>query len=177
MAFSSKHVEKKKLIAILEAARWSPSAFNGQPWSFLVATQDNPAEFERMLACLADANQEWARHAPVLMISIAAMKSEVNGQPNRYAFHDVGQAAAHLTIQAMSEGLWVHQMAGIHVAKVRETYQIPEAFEPVAAIAVGYATTPEDLNDKLQKRHAAPRSRKPLDSFVFSGTWGHKAEL
>ncbi len=177
MAFSSKHVEKKKLIAILEAARWSPSAFNGQPWSFLVATQDNPAEFERMLACLADANQEWARHAPVLMISIAAMKSEVNGQPNRYAFHDVGQAAAHLTIQAMSEGLWVHQMAGIHAAKVRETYQIPEAFEPVAAIAVGYATTPEDLNDKLQKRHAAPRSRKPLDSFVFSGTWGHKAEL
>jgi len=177
IAFAPKPVEREKLQSILEAARWSASSFGAQPWSFLVAERGDAAEFEKMLSCLADKNQEWARHAGVLLISVAAVNFAHNGKPNRHAFHDVGQAAAYLTVEAMELGLWVHQMAGIHLEKIREIYSIPEGYEPVAGIAVGYATTPEHLPESLQQRHVSPRSRKPLGEFVFSGKWGQSSPL
>lgn len=60
----------------------------------LETTRDNGAEFERLLSCLAEGNQEWARNAPVLMLSVAKLYFERNGVENRHAFHDVGAAAA-----------------------------------------------------------------------------------
>ncbi|MGH9592331.1 MAG: nitroreductase family protein, partial [Bryobacteraceae bacterium] len=148
-----------------------------QPWSFLIAANHDKAEFEKLLGCLSEKNREWARHAGVLMISVAALNFERNGKPNRHAFHDVGQAAAYLTVQAMELGLWVHQMAGIDVEKIREAYAIPPGYEPVAGIALGYAATAERLPPGLQQRHIAPRSRKPLADFVFTGKWGESSHL
>lgn len=171
-AFAERGVEPEKLRRLLEAARWAPSSFNEQPWSFLVATKDEPAEYERLLGCLVEANQQWARLAPVLMLSVARLNFERNAKPNRHAFHDVGLAAASLVIQAMAEGLFVHQMAGINVERARELYAVPEGFEPVAGIALGYPGDPEQLPEKLRQRELAPRGRKPLEQIVFSGRWG-----
>src|SRR5918992_2742873 len=84
-AFSDRPVEREKLLSVLEAARWAPSSFNAQPWSFLVATKEDPAEFERMLSCLVPGNQSWAKAGPVLMISVANTHFEHNGKPNRHA--------------------------------------------------------------------------------------------
>jgi nitroreductase len=133
LAFAPTPVEKEKLLSLFEAARWSASSFNEQPWSFLVATKENPAEFETMLECLVEGNRPWAKNAPVLMISVAKLAFERNGQPNRHAFHDVGQAMANLSLQAVSMGLFVHQMAGFNVAQARTVYGVPEGFDPVAA--------------------------------------------
>jgi len=177
LAFSTQTVEPDKLRSILEAASWAASSFNEQPWSFIVATSDNKAEFERLLSILAQGNQEWAQYAPVLMLSVAKLYFERNGNENRHAFHDVGAAAATLAIQATALGLYIHQMAGFDVAKAKEIYGIPEGYEPVAAIALGYLGDPQTLSDKLQQRELSPRTRKPLETFVFFGSWNQPSPL
>ena len=177
LAFSDQMVEPEKLCSVLEAARWAASSYNEQPWSFIVATKDNQGEFERLLSCLAEGNQEWASNAPVLMISVAKLHFERNGVENRHAFHDVGAAATQLAIQATANGLFIHQMAGFDVPKTREIYSIPEGYEPVAAIALSYQGDPQTLSEKLQQRELTPRSRKLLEKFVFSGAWNQASPL
>lgn len=177
VGFSAQPVETEKLCTVLEAAAWAASSFNEQPWSFIIATKENPAEFERLLGCLAEGNQEWAKNAPVLMLSVAKLHFERNGSQNRHAFHDVGAAAATMAIQATALGLFIHQMAGFDVAKAKEVYSIAEGYEPVAAIALGYLGDPNNLSEKLQQRELAPRSRKSLEQFVFSGKWNQPAPI
>jgi nitroreductase len=175
VAFADRPVEKEKLLTLLEAARWAPSSFNEQPWAFLVATKENEMEFQRLLGCLVEGNQAWAQYAPVLMISLAKLHFEHNGKPNRHALHDVGLAAENLALQAVALGLQAHQMAGIEVEKIRERYAVPEGWEPVAGIAVGYpAEEFLHLPEKLQQRQRAARTRKPLTEFVFSARFGQR---
>ncbi len=176
-AFADRAVEPEKLRILLEAARWAPSSFNEQPWSFIVATHENRVEYERLLSCLVEGNQRWAKTAPVLMLSVAKLAFERTGKPNRHAFHDVGLAVENLVIQATALGLIVHQMAGFDVEKAREQFQIPEGVEPVAAIALGYPGDLENLPEPLRERERAPRTRKPLEEFVFSGHWGQASPL
>jgi nitroreductase len=177
LAFSEQMVEPEKLCRVLEAARWAASSYNEQPWSFIVATKNNQGEFERLLSCLAEGNQEWAQNAPVLMLSVAKLHFERNGKENRHAFHDVGAASATLALQATALGLFLHQMAGFDVAKAREVYSIAEDYEPVAAIALGYLGDPNTLSERLLQREQAPRTRKPLEQFVFSGNWNQTSPL
>jgi nitroreductase len=171
-AFADRPVEPTKLQSLLEAARWAPSCFNEQPWSFIVATKDNPPEYERLLACLVEKNQAWAKSAPVLMISVAAKSFAQTGKPNRHWFHDVGLAVSDLVTQATVLDLFVHQMAGFSPDKARQTYNIPDSHEAVAAIAIGYLGDPNSLPDDLRERELKPQTRKPLKDFVFTGKWG-----
>ena len=130
-------VEPAKLRSIFEAARWAPSSNNEQPWRFIVATKDEPEEFGKVLACLVEKNQSWARHAPVLMIGATSLAFERNRQRNRHAFYDLGAAVAFLTMEATAQGLSLHQMAGFSPDKARETFSIPESAEAVVALALG----------------------------------------
>ena len=175
-AFADRPVPPDILCSLWEAARWAPSSANQQPWSFLVAAKDDPQEFARMLDCLVEGNQIWAKQAPVLMISVAA-KLDRDNDPNAHAWYDVGQAVADLSVQATAAGLFVHQMAGILPDKIRELYQIPDSHEPVTGLALGYPGNPEQLPDKLRQRELAPRTRKPIGEFVFAGRWGQKSKL
>lgn len=176
-AFAERAVDPADLRSLLEAARWAPSSNNEQPWFYLVAQRNNHEEFERMLSCLVESNQRWAKNVPVLMLSVARLNFEKGGKPNRHAFHDVGQASAHLTIEAVSRGMFVHQMAGILPEKARELYGIPEGYEAVAGVAVGYPGDPHTLPEDLEKREGAPRHRKAVESFAFAGKWGEAAPL
>ncbi len=176
-AFSDRRVDPAIMRSLLEAARWAPSSYNEQPWSFIVATKDDPVEFGRLLSCLVEGNIQWAQRAPVLMVSVARLSFEDDGKPNRHAFHDVGLAVANLIVQATALGLVVHQMAGIFPDKIRELYGIPEGYEAVAGIALGYPGDPQSLPEGLRKRELAPRERKPLTEFVFSGSWGQTSPL
>ena len=170
-AFAERPVEAEKLASLFEAARWAPSSWNAQPWRFIVATKDDEAAFTRLLNCLRPQNVQWARHAPVLIISVAELFLARNGRPNRHAFHDVGLATENLVIQAVALGLVAHQMAGFFPDKARETFGIPEGCEAVTAIAVGYPGDPEDLAPEIKERELQPRERKPLSEFVFADTW------
>lgn len=175
-AFASTPVEPETLASLMEAARWAPSCMNEQPWSFIVATKANKSDFDRLLGCLVEFNVQWAQHAPVLLLSVAKLTFESTGEHNRHTFHDVGQAITNLTFQATVSGLVVHQMAGFGVEKARREFTIPQDYEPVAAAAIGYPGNSTELPEKLCKRDASPRKRKPLTKFVFEGSWGHSAD-
>ncbi|HEY9824726.1 MAG TPA: nitroreductase family protein [Stenomitos sp.] len=172
-AFSAQPISPQTLCSLLEAARWSASSFNEQPWFFIVATQSQPEPYQKLLACLAEANQAWANQAPVLMLSVAKLQFAHNNKENRHAFHDVGAAVASLSVQATAMGLFVHQMAGFDVNKAIEAFAIPATHTPVAAIAIGYPGNLLALPSDQRERELAPRTRKPLSEFVFSETWGN----
>ena len=175
-AFSPEPVDRETLMTVFEAARWSASCSNDQPWFYLVATREDAAAFETLLGCLDSGNIKWAKTAPVLAIGVARLTFARDGKPNRWGYYDLGQAAAYLTVQAMSMGLWVHQMGGFDAEKVREVYGVPEGYDPVAAIAIGRMGDPSVLPAYLTERHNGPRSgRKPLREFVFTGRWGEAA--
>jgi nitroreductase len=174
-AFAPRSVETQTLAGLMEAARWAPSSMNQQPWSFVVATKANKSDFDRLLGCLLEFNVQWAQHAPVLLLSVAALRFE-SAEVNRHAFHDVGQAIANLTFQAATAGLVVHQIAGFDVGKARREFSIPQDYEPVAVAAIGYPGDSAELSDKLRKKDASPRKRKPLAHFVFEGAWGNSAD-
>ena len=176
-AFADRPVEPDKLRSLLEAARWAPSSFNEQPWAFVVATHAQPEDYARVLGCLVEFNQSWAKAAPVLMLTFAHLSFDRNGQPNRHAYHDVGLAMANLTVQATAEGLAVHQMAGIVPDKARATFHVPDGWDPVSGVAIGYPGDPNTLSDELRARELAAPTRKPLRSFVFSGDWGSPSPL
>ncbi len=168
--FSPRGVEREKLTAIFQAAQSTPSSFNEQPWAYIVAEKENPADFERILNALAPRNQEWARHAPVLIVSLAKQNFEVDGRTNHHALYDLGAASAHLTFQATALGLHVHQMGGFSREKIKEEFSVPQGFEPIAVLAVGYF-------DETKSLPAAIRKRKPVKDFVFESHWGISSQL
>ena len=176
-AFDSRPVEPEKLRALFEAARWASSSYNAQPWSFIVATKDDPENYKRVLDTFVEFNQGWAKNAPAVALSVAALKMPHDGSQNRHAFHDVGQAAANLSLEATSLGLQVHQMAGIVPDKARQIFGIPEGYEAVAGMAIGYPGDAESLPDPLRERELAARERKPASSFVFTGSWGKQSPI
>ena len=171
-AFADRLVPEDDLRRVLEAARWAPSSSNEQPWSFLVATKAYPEDYQRLFSCLVPGNQLWVGQAPVLMLSVANLVFEEDGSPNRHAMHDVGLAVENLVVQATALELFVHQMAGFDVDRARMLFQIPPQHEPAAMIALGYLGDPETLPEHLRVRELAPRTRKPLTEFVFTGLWG-----
>jgi len=176
-AFSDQPVEAEKLRSLFEAARWAPSSFNEQPWSFILTTKDRPEAHAQMLSCLMEKNQQWARRAPVLMASVAKLNFEKNGRPNRHALHDVGLAMGTMLLEATARGLVVHQMAGFSVDKVRAAFGVPEGFEPVAVVAIGYPADPEVLPEAFREQEVGPRRRKPINEFVFEGGWGKPSPI
>ena len=176
-AFDSRPVSKADLRSLFEAARWAASSYNEQPWRYLVATQDEPEEFAKLLSCLVEPNQVWAKAAPLLAVSVASLNFQLNGKPNKAAIHDLGLAACSLTLEATARGLAVHQMIGIVPERVRELYGIPEGYEAVTALAIGYVGDPDRLPPKLKERDLAPRTRKPLRELLFSGRWGRASGL
>lgn len=169
--FADRPVSEAVLHSVLEAARWAPSSFNEQPWRLIVATRDNAQDYQRLLACLVPFNQGWAKSAPVLMITVAAMTFEKNGKANRHAYHDVGLASAQLALQATGLGLAAHFMAGFDADAVRATFAVPDGFEPVAAVALGYAEDPDALTEEQRSAEYGPRERKRLETFVIGPRW------
>jgi nitroreductase len=175
--FSDKPVSREDILSIFEAARWAPSSYNDQPWSYIVATKDNREQFERLLSCLVEGNQAWAKNVPVLALGVASLRFKVNGKDNRAAVHDLGLAAGNICCEATARGLHVHQMIGILPDRARELYQIPEGHEAWTAIAIGYLGDSSKLPDALKQRDMAERTRKPLAEFVFSEKWGTSARF
>ena len=168
--FASRPVAEQDLQALFEAARWAPSSYNEQPWRYVVARKENSEDFERLLGVLVPANQDWAKHAPVLALGLAKKTFSRSGKPNRVALHDLGAASANLCTEATARGLSVHQMGGLDTAKAHAEIGAPEDFEVVTAIAIGYAG--EEGDAELLERDAKPRTRKPLEEIVFQGKFG-----
>jgi len=175
--YSARPVAEPDLRSLFEAARWAPSSYNEQPWRYILASRDDPAQFERLLECLVPANREWARTAPVLALGVFKRSFSHDGSPNAVAMHDLGLAAGNLCLEATARGLYVHQMAGILPERARELFGIPDDFQPITGIAIGYAADLDTLPEKLRRRDTTPRRRKPLGELVFGPRWGETSEV
>lgn len=176
-AFAGRPVANADLRSLFEAARWAPSSYNEQPWRYIVAAQNDPEQFQRLLSCLVEGNQLWAKAAPVLALGVASMKFAKNAKDNRAAAHDLGLAAGNLLVEATARGLYVHQMIGILPDRARDIYEIPDGFEAWTGLAIGYKVDPASLSGSLGERDLTPRQRKPLREFVFGGKWENPSPL
>jgi len=171
-AFSERSVESDKVASMMEAARWAPSCFNEQPWSFIIADKhEDPDGYHRLFDCMLEGNQAWAGTAPILMLSVAKMFFEYNNKPNRFGYHDLGMAVGNLLAQASSMDLYVHQMAGYHKGMAQKIFRIPQGYEPVAMFAVGYLGDPSQLPEGTRERETEPRKRYPVAEFTYAGIW------
>jgi nitroreductase len=175
--FEDRPVAEADLCSLFEAARWAASSYNEQPWNYLVAIKENSKEFDQLLACLVEGNQTWAKAAPVLVLGVVSLRFAKNAKDNRAAVHDLGLASGNLVMEATTRGLSVHQMIGILPDKAREVYRIPEHFEAWTAMAIGYNADPTRMPAALKERDMAPRQRRPLRDFVYSGQWKMAAPL
>lgn len=158
-------IDEDALASALEAARWSPSANNTQPWRFLV-TRRGSAEFARVFETLRDFNKAWAGDASVLIVATATTTTE-DGATMHFAQYDTGQAVAHLTVQAAAEGLATHQMGGFDRAAVKAAFELPENIAPLTVIAVGSLGSLEDASDEVRARESIPRTRRPIGETVL----------
>jgi len=171
--FANEFINKEHLELLFEAARWAPSSYNEQPWFFIMATRERPSAFEQLLELLNPGNRAWAQSAPVLMLVVAKMYFSRNQRLNPHAWYDVGQAMANFSIQATSMGLVLHQMGGFDGIRAREVLKIPEGFEPVVMVALGYPEEPLSISTTISHVSRKKRTRGKIEEFVFTEYWGN----
>ena len=176
-AFSEESISDETLVKLFEAARWAPSSMNEQPWRFILAKKNDTADFEKMKDCLVEGNRIWAKDAAALVLTIARQNLTASDKLNIYSWHDVGSAIAMLSVQATELTLYLHQMGGFNSALAKKEFAIPEGFEAVSMLAIGYEGSPEMLPELLRERETTERKRKPLSEIVFSSNFGNENTL
>lgn len=169
---SQKEISHEDLALLFEAARWTPSAYNEQPWNFIMVTRHEPEQFERVIDLLKEGNKTWASKAFALVLTVAALKATHNNTDNFHALYDLGASIASLTLQATELNITVNQMGGFYRDKAKEAFQLHENYTPVSILALGYAPETESF-EMYKKERALQRKRKPLGQFVFRNQWGN----
>ena len=147
-AFTPKEVSEKDVEALLEAARWAPSAGNLQPWEFIVVTK---SEIKRKLAAAA-LDQTFIEEAPVVIIVCANLALSGMGYGSRgvnlYCLQDTAAATQNMLLAANALVLGACWIGAFHEEEVGEVLNIPDDVRPVAIVPVGHPA---------EKPRAAPR--------------------
>lgn len=173
-AFANRPVEQEKINRLFEAGRWSFSSSNEQAWTYLYATSDQPL-WKELLACLAESNQAWCKHAPMLILALAK-KETSKGRPYKHNFHDVGASSMLMALQAVNMGLQIHPMAGFDGDKARSLFNIPESLDTVTMLAAGYPGEDlSSLNEFQQKNETQRGERFVQEEFVLNAKFPVKA--
>lgn len=166
-AFDPRHVlSDGQVAALLEAARWAPSASNTQPWRFLVAHRGT-LEHATVLDTLAPGNAVWADSASALAV-VAAASQDSSGRPLPWSAYDAGQAVAHLSIEAQHEGLAVHQLGGFDASRLQSVLDAEDGVTPLVVVAIGRHDPSVVLPEPLASRENAPRERRSVDDLLMS---------
>lgn len=174
-AYADRPIEHVQVLTLLEAARWAPSAFNAQPWRFVVFEKaEDPVAFARAFGTLVSFNQSWNANAQVL-IAVLADRLTSKGTPNPGASYDAGAAGMALLLQAHAQGLAAHAMSGLDADAFRSLFAIPERYAVLSMISVAHHGDVQSLPAALAEREHAPRARLPLDRIVHFGAWRESA--
>ena len=182
LVYDRTHVLRPDTVrAILEAARWAPSAGNSQPWGFIVGLRGDDTH-AGIVEVLSAANRAWAPAASALVLTLhqVATDEDHGVSYSDYALFDLGQAVAHITVQARSMGLQVRQFGGFDHAAATRRFAVPGHWAVTTGIALGLPATHGEMWEMpgwLQQRARLPRSRLPLEDFVHSGEFGHPADF
>lgn len=170
VAFSSEPLTEKEILTLFEAARWSQSSNNEQPWRFIYAIKDDAENYQRLASLLFTGN-EYAVQAYLLLLGCAVLNSAYNGESNRYAHYDTGAAMNNIFLQAVGMELVAHEMGGFDRERATKELRIPAGVEPMAMMAVGHPGNPDELPEKLKERQDKTRTRKELSEIVFRSRW------
>lgn len=166
-AFSEREIDTDVLTTIMEAAQWSASSYNEQPWRYIIGSR-NTETFNTIVEGLVEFNQLWAPQAAVLIVTLARKKFDnEEAHENLHAWHDVGAASAQLTIQALSHDVYVHQMAGFDAGALRASFDVSDEYDIVTVLALGYEGDPATLPEGLQDPEKGDRNRKPLSEIIL----------
>ena len=111
-------------------------------------------------------NEYWAGSAAALVVNIA-VTTDAAGKTLPWAQYDLGQAVAHLSVQAHSEGLYVHQMGGFYADQIRAAFDLAENQTPVSVMTIGTLGDDEVLPEGFRERERAPRQRLPLEDIIL----------
>ena len=174
-SFVNGEISDNELFSLFEAARWAPSSSNSQPWRFIYAKR-NSKNWNDLFNLLIDFNKQWCADASALVVVVSRKNFEHNGQPSITHQFDTGAAWENLAIQAVSQGLITHAMAGFDYEKARKDLAVPADYEVVAMIAIGKRGPKDKLSPELQAREI-PNTRKPLSEIIMEGKFGNKVEL
>ncbi|TVQ81321.1 MAG: nitroreductase [Phycisphaeraceae bacterium] len=166
-AMSAEPVSREEWSRLLEAARWSPSSYNEQPWRFVYAFRDT-AHWSKLFDLLVEANQAWAQDAGVLALIVSKKTFSKNNSPNAVHVFDAGSAWQSLALQGISLGLVVHGMAGFDWDRARKDLNIPDDFSICAMLAVGKPGDPANLPEGYREMEQ-PSPRKPISEWSAEG--------
>ncbi|WP_377273057.1 nitroreductase family protein [Peterkaempfera sp. SMS 1(5)a] len=170
-SFDASHtITDEQLIALLEAARWAPSAGNLQPWHFLVGRRGD-VTYKQIFDSLKPGNQLWAGTSSLLVVAVAAERY-ADGTPHHHAAYDTGLAVAQLALQAHALGLHAHQMGGFEAEQLRSVLGVPDGHRPLSVTAIGALAAAELLPPELLARETAARERRPLTETFYAEGWG-----
>ncbi|HEX8346461.1 MAG TPA: nitroreductase family protein [Actinoplanes sp.] len=164
-AFETRHdIGRADLVALLEAARWAPSAGNAQPWRFVIGRRDDEAH-KHIFACLGREEQRWAWRASALIVAAYTTSGDI---PAVRAAYDLGQAIAHLGVQASALNLHIHQMSGFDSDQLHDELRLPDDVVPQTVVAVGRLGDPTTLPEDLRLREFRLRERRRVQDLLLA---------
>ncbi len=168
-AFKKTKLDSEIIETLGEAARWSPSSYNTQPWRIILA-ENGSDDFNTYLSVLVEFNQMWAKNASLLGFFVTSLNFEEGRSNNTIAAFDTGFAWAAFTFQARKLGLYTHGMSGLDYEAAYKVLSLDKKHHIIiSAFAVGVLDEKTTLPEELQKREIPSGERLPLNKILFNG--------
>jgi len=156
--YLSTPVSDSDLRIIFDAARWSPSSYNEQPWFFITSTASS---YDTFFNLLFEDNQAWAKTAPVIGFVLSKKHFDLNGSENFYGSFDAGAAWMAMSLQAKMMNLYTHGLGGIHYDHVYDVFDIDrEKYTVICGFTIGYAD-PEG-GEEITDRHELTKTWRSI---------------
>jgi len=168
-SFDPDHVlDEADMALLLEAARWAPSAGNSQPWAFIVARRGT-AEHTRLVRHLAGSSAVWAPSASLLVANLShRFVEDTDWEFSEFSVYDLGQAVAHMSIQAQAIGLHVRQFRAFDRDGIAGEFGVPEHWEVTTLAAIGRAAPGSGRTGALADiNEPAVRARRAVDEILW----------
>lgn len=157
--FQQTPLSDEQVQTLIQAARWSPSSYNDQPWNFIFCDFYKDLDSHQKVVD-SIYGQEWVENVPLFAVVLARDNFLYNQELNEWADYDTGAAAMSMSLAATDMGLMAHQIGGFDKEQIIEDFDIPEGFRPIAIIAIGY---------EADNSENALRTRRPVKENFFFG--------
>jgi len=158
-AYQDTPVPRDKLERILEAGRLAPSARNTEPWHFIAVTSS-----EKRKVLSRGLYAKFLNQAPLVIVVLGDKKASADW----YAV-DASLALENMVLTAVNEGLGTCVVGSFEEKDVKAALKVPDNFEVIAMIAVGYAKEKVDLSSKLLR---LVRTRKVISEVASEEEYG-----
>jgi len=161
-------IGQHEIEVLLQAARWAPSAGNSQPWAFIVARRGT-AEHARLVRYLAGSSAAWAPNASLLVANLShRLVEDTDWEFSEFSVYDLGQAVAHMSIQAQALGMHARQFRAFDRDGIATEFAVPKHWEVTTLAAIGRAAPGPGRTSELDDTGEPPaRARRALDEILW----------